>query len=88
MTVGGDGEEEVEFLDYRRELRSMLNVIGLRRPEAIVNAIEPWTAEVTAGGSTIPVNKIEALLNVLFHLHEIIPVSTNSLSYKSNLLSE
>lgn len=73
MTVGGDGEEEVEFQDYRRELRSMLNVIGLRRPEAIVNAIEPWTAEVTAGGSSIPVNKIEALLNVLFHLHEIIP---------------
>ncbi|EFO92257.1 CRE-XPO-3 protein [Caenorhabditis remanei] len=88
MTVGGDGEEEVEFQDYRRELRSMLNVIGLRRPEAIVNAIEPWTAEVTAGGSTIPVNKIEALLNVLFHLHEIIPVifHRNQIYFQSNML--
>lgn len=73
MTVGGDGEEEVEFQEYRKELRSMLNVIGSKRPEAIINAIEPWTAEVTAGGSSIPVNKIEALLNIIFHLHEIIP---------------
>lgn len=73
MTIGGDGEEEVEFQEYRKELRSMLNVIGSKRPEAIINAIEPWTAEVTAGGSSIPVNKIEALLNLIFHLHEIIP---------------
>ncbi|UMM29933.1 hypothetical protein L5515_012046 [Caenorhabditis briggsae] len=73
LTVGGDGEDEVEFQEYRKELRSMLNVIGLKRPEAIVNAIEPWTAEVTAGGSSIPVNRIEALLNIIFHLHEIIP---------------
>lgn len=73
LLVGGDGEEEVEFQEYRKELRSMLNVIGLKRPEAIINALEPWTAEVTAGGSSIPVNKIEALLNVIFHLHEIIP---------------
>ncbi|CCD67710.1 Exportin-T [Caenorhabditis elegans] len=73
MTVGGDGEDEVEFQEFRRELRSMLNVIGLKRPEAIINAVEPWTAEVTSGGSSIPVNRIEALLNVIFHLHEIIP---------------
>lgn len=73
LTIGGDGEEEVEFQEYRKELRSMLNVIGLKRPEAIINAIEPWTAEVTAGASSIPVNRIEALLNIIFHLHEIIP---------------
>ncbi|EGT42951.1 hypothetical protein CAEBREN_13713 [Caenorhabditis brenneri] len=73
LTVGGDGEDEVEFQEYRRELRSMLNVIGLKRPEAIINAIEPWTSEVTAGGSSIPINRVEALLNVIYHLHEIIP---------------
>uniref|UniRef100_A0A1I7TXK2 Exportin-T n=1 Tax=Caenorhabditis tropicalis TaxID=1561998 RepID=A0A1I7TXK2_9PELO len=73
LTVGGDGEEEVEFQEYRKELRSMLNVIGLKRPEAIINAVEPWTAEVTAEGSSIPINRVEALLNIIFHLHEIIP---------------
>lgn len=74
MTVGGDGEEEVEFQDYRKELRSLLNVVGLKRPEAIINAIEPWTAEVASGGSSISINKVEALLHIVFHLHEIIPV--------------
>uniref|UniRef100_A0A8R1HHK4 Exportin-T n=1 Tax=Caenorhabditis japonica TaxID=281687 RepID=A0A8R1HHK4_CAEJA len=73
LTVGGDGEEEVEYQEFRKEIRSMLNVIGLKRPEAIINAIEPWTAEVTVGRSAIPVNRVEGLLHIVFHLHEIIP---------------
>ncbi|CAB3409832.1 unnamed protein product [Caenorhabditis bovis] len=73
LNVDGGGEDEAEFQEYRKELRSILNVIGVKRPEVIISAIEPWALEVTTGGSQVSVPRIEALLHIVFHLHEIIP---------------
>ncbi|CAD6190747.1 unnamed protein product [Caenorhabditis auriculariae] len=74
MNIDGDGEDETEFVEYRKDLRSLLNVIGTKRPELVLLALEPWTAKATAsGGAQIPINQIEALLQIVFSLHEIIP---------------
>ncbi|CAI5449879.1 unnamed protein product [Caenorhabditis angaria] len=74
LNIDGDGEDETEFQEYRRELRGLLNSVGLKRPEMIIVALEPWTLEITAnGGTQVQIHRIEALLHIIFHLHEIIP---------------
>ncbi|KHJ80011.1 hypothetical protein OESDEN_20323 [Oesophagostomum dentatum] len=80
LDVDGLGEDEIEFADYRKELRGVLNTIGTMRVDLIVAPLEALVAEVAAsgGGTAMPIARLEAIVQLVHGLVEIIPVFFNS----------
>ncbi|KJH43898.1 hypothetical protein DICVIV_10083 [Dictyocaulus viviparus] len=77
LDVDGSGEDEIEFAEYRKELRGILNTIGTMRPDLIVAPLESLVAEVSnsGGGAAMPIARLEAIVQLVHCLVEIIPAS-------------
>ncbi|RCN43788.1 hypothetical protein ANCCAN_10260 [Ancylostoma caninum] len=77
LDVDGLGEDEIEFADYRKELRGILNTIGNMRTDLIVAPLEALVAEVAAsgGGTAMPIARLEAIVQLVHGLVEIIPAN-------------
>ncbi|CAJ0601007.1 unnamed protein product [Cylicocyclus nassatus] len=77
LDVDGLGEDEIEFADYRKELRGILNTIGNMRVDLIVAPMEALVAEVAAsgGGTAMPIARLEAIVQLVHGLVEIIPAN-------------
>ncbi|VDM63438.1 unnamed protein product [Angiostrongylus costaricensis] len=77
LDVDGSGEDEIEFAEYRKELRGILNTIGTMRPDLIVSPLESLVAEVSAsaGGTAMPIARLEAIVQLVHGLVEIIPAN-------------
>lgn len=73
LEVDGEGEDELEFHEYRKELRSLLNAIGTKRPDLVIAPLELLVNEVLAGASSLPIQKIEAVVQLVYTLSELIP---------------
>ncbi|ETN69294.1 hypothetical protein NECAME_15394 [Necator americanus] len=70
LDVDGLGEDEIEFADYRKELRGILNTIGNMRTDLIVAPLEALVAEVAAsgGGTVMPIARLEAIVQLVHGL--------------------
>lgn len=77
LDVDGSGEDEIEFAEYRKEIRGLLNTIGNIRPNLIVSPLESLVAEISAsgGGTAMPVARLEAIVQLVHGLVEIIPAN-------------
>ncbi|KAJ1352289.1 hypothetical protein KIN20_008590 [Parelaphostrongylus tenuis] len=77
LDVDGSGEDEIEFGEYRKELRGILNTIGTMRTDLIVAPLESLVAEVSAsgGGNAMPITRLEAIVQLVHGLVEIIPAN-------------
>uniref|UniRef100_A0A158PCW5 Exportin-T n=1 Tax=Angiostrongylus cantonensis TaxID=6313 RepID=A0A158PCW5_ANGCA len=77
LDVDGSGEDEIEFAEYRKELRGILNTIGTMRSDLIVSPLESLVAEVSAsaGGTAMPIARLEAIVQLVHGLVEIIPAN-------------
>ncbi|XGW32053.1 hypothetical protein V3C99_010322, partial [Haemonchus contortus] len=77
LDVDGSGEDEIEFAEYRKELRGILNTIGNMRADLIVAPLEVLVDEVAAsgGGTAMPIARLEAIVQLVHGLVEIIPAN-------------
>ncbi|KAK6035156.1 hypothetical protein COOONC_27343 [Cooperia oncophora] len=77
LDVDGSGEDEIEFAEYRKELRGILNTIGNMRCDLIVAPLEVLVDEVAAsgGGTAMPIARLEAIVQLVHGLVEIIPAN-------------
>ncbi|KAK6029971.1 hypothetical protein OSTOST_03906 [Ostertagia ostertagi] len=77
LDVDGSGEDEIEFAEYRKELRGILNTIGNMRCDLIVAPLEVLVEEVAAsgGGTAMPIARLEAIVQLVHGLVEIIPAN-------------
>ncbi|WKY05144.1 hypothetical protein Q1695_005844 [Nippostrongylus brasiliensis] len=77
LDVDGTGEDEIEFADYRKELRGILNTIGNMRCDLIVAPLEALVEEVagSGGGAAMPIARLEAIVQLVHGLVEIIPAN-------------
>ncbi|PIO65614.1 hypothetical protein TELCIR_12705 [Teladorsagia circumcincta] len=77
LDVDGSGEDEIEFAEYRKELRGVLNTIGNMRCDLIVAPLEVLVEEVAAsgGGTAMPIARLEAIVQLVHGLVEIIPAN-------------
>uniref|UniRef100_A0A1I7XDB1 Exportin-T n=1 Tax=Heterorhabditis bacteriophora TaxID=37862 RepID=A0A1I7XDB1_HETBA len=77
LDVDGSGEDEIEFGKYRKELRGLMNSIGSRRADLIIAPLETLVSEVSTsgGGSAMPVARLEAIVQMVHNLVELIPAN-------------
>uniref|UniRef100_A0A0M3I8N8 Exportin-T n=1 Tax=Ascaris lumbricoides TaxID=6252 RepID=A0A0M3I8N8_ASCLU len=72
INLENDGENELDFLEYRKQLRSLLSTVGTLKPDIIVNSLEPSVRSLCGEWAHSEVAPIEAVLSLIYSLAEII----------------
>lgn len=72
INLENDGENEAEFLDYRKQLRSLLTAIGTKWPDLIVTQLEQTVIAVCCKWKYSSVVKTEAAITLVYSLADII----------------
>ncbi|VDK42905.1 unnamed protein product [Anisakis simplex] len=70
-----DGENEVEFMEYRKQLRSLMSSVGTLKPDLIVSSLGPLVYSLCNEWASSEVRQIEAVLSLVYSLAEIIQSS-------------
>ncbi|CAJ0587300.1 unnamed protein product, partial [Mesorhabditis spiculigera] len=71
----GEGEDEIKFHEYRTQLRSLINPIGTRRPQLVVEPVEQMVAQVLSSGKTMNIRQVEATIQLVYSLADMIPAN-------------
>ncbi|VDM27800.1 unnamed protein product [Toxocara canis] len=80
VNLENDGENELDFLEYRKQLRSVLSTIGTLKPDMIVSSLEPSVRSLCREWAHSEVASIEAVLSLIYSLAEIIQVLSSEVS--------
>lgn len=67
-----DGENEMEFLEYRKQLRGLLASVGNLKPEILISLIEPAVNTLCSGWEQSEIAPLEAVVSLIYYLPEIL----------------
>ncbi|CAI4227430.1 unnamed protein product [Auanema sp. JU1783] len=73
LEVDGEGEDELEFHEYRKDLKSIMNTIGSKRPQLIILPLEEVVTDAVKNPSSLSVHRLEAIMQLVYALSELIP---------------
>ncbi|CAJ0932869.1 unnamed protein product, partial [Mesorhabditis belari] len=69
----GEGEDEIHFHDYRKQLRQLINPIGTKRVQLVVEPIEQMVSQVLLAGTASNIRLVESVVQLVYALSEMIP---------------
>uniref|UniRef100_A0A1I7Z6U6 Exportin-T n=1 Tax=Steinernema glaseri TaxID=37863 RepID=A0A1I7Z6U6_9BILA len=75
LEVGGTGECEAEFLQFRKEVKSILYSIGTIDPEPVVTNIYTIASDICSRASVASARELESAVSLVFHLTDFLPVN-------------
>ncbi|CAJ0936259.1 unnamed protein product, partial [Mesorhabditis belari] len=73
LNPDGEGEDEIHFHDYRKQLRQLINPIGTKRVQLVVEPIEQMVSQVLLAGTASNIRLVESVVQLVYALSEMIP---------------
>ncbi|TMS37761.1 hypothetical protein L596_004628 [Steinernema carpocapsae] len=75
LEVGGTGECEDKFTDFRKDLRGIMYSIGAIDPSPIITKIHAIASQVCSNCESASVRQLETTVSLVFHLTDFLSVS-------------
>ncbi|KAK0398189.1 hypothetical protein QR680_002465 [Steinernema hermaphroditum] len=75
LEVGGTGECELEFLEFRKDVRNILASVGAIDPEPVATNIYTIASEICNRVQAASARELESVVSLVFHLIDCLPVN-------------